>query len=187
MRRAENRRVPIGKLLQSRKHLLQLWTVVYSNCSTSLIKDFLTAALPEGTRAQPNGNTKNKESGMINDRSNDIIISGSNIDLTEALKQIVLEKTSKLFEHENQIIRIRVELSLSQPNHAKAFVAKGHVEIKGKDLIANVSSEDLYKSIDLLEQKLDRMLRRRSRLRVLKRKQPHSVDIPAVLPKVQHA
>ena len=124
---------------------------------------------------------------MINDRSKDIIISGSHLDLTEALKQIVMEKLTKLFEHENQIIRIRVELSVSQPNHAKAFQARGHIEIAGKDLIANVSSEDLYKSIDLLEQKLDRMLRRRSRLRVLKRKRPHEVDIPAVLPKVQPA
>lgn len=123
----------------------------------------------------------------MKDRTNDIIISGHNLDLTEALKNMVIEKVSKLFDHENHIIRIRVELSTRQANHSREHLAKGYVEIKGKDLVANVSSEDLYKSIDLLESKLDRMLRRRSRLRVLKRKQPHEVDIPAVIPKAQSA
>ena len=124
---------------------------------------------------------------MITDRSNDIIISGTHLDLTEALKQVVLEKVTKLFEHENQIIRIRVELSVVHANHTKAFVAKGLLEIRGRDLVANVTSDDLYKSIDLLQLKLDRMLRRRSRLRILKRKQTHQVDIPAALPKVMPA
>lgn len=124
----------------------------------------------------------------MNDRVNDIIISGNNLELTEALKAMVNEKVSKLFDHENHIIRIRVELGAEQVAHnRKEFQAKGLIEIKGKDLVANVSSEDLYKAIDLLESKLDRMLRRRSRLRVLKRKQPHDVEIPAAIPKVRTA
>jgi len=122
----------------------------------------------------------------MKDRTNDIIISGHNLDLTVAIKRMVIEKVSKLFDHENHIIRIRVELSLDQGVQT-AYHAKGLIEIKGKDLIANVASDDLYKSIDLLESKLDRMLRRRSRLRVLKRKQPHNVEIPAAIPKAQTA
>jgi putative sigma-54 modulation protein len=124
----------------------------------------------------------------MSERQNDIIISGNNIDLTGALKSMVIEKVSKLFEHENQIIRIRVELGTDQKNRSNSsFMAKGHVEIRGRDMVATVTSEDLYKSIDLLENKLDRMLRRRSRLRILKRKQTHGVDIPAELPKVKSA
>jgi putative sigma-54 modulation protein len=123
----------------------------------------------------------------MKERTNDIIISGHNLDLTEALKNIIIEKVSKLFEHENHIIRIRVEVSPGQNNHAKEFLAKGLIEIKGKDLVANVASDDLYKSIDLLESKLDRMLRRRSRMRILKRKRPHDVEIPAMIPKAQSA
>lgn len=123
----------------------------------------------------------------MNDRTNDIIISGHNLDLTKALKQMVIEKLSKLFEHENHIIRIRVELGTEQGTSNKEYQAKGMIQIKGPDLIANVTSDDLYKSIDLLETKLDRMLRRRSRIRVLKRKQKHEVDIPAVIPKARSA
>ena len=122
----------------------------------------------------------------MKDRSNDIIISGHNLDLTGALKNMVVEKVSKLFEHENHIIRIRVELSTDQTNES-AYHAKGKIEIKGNPLVADAASEDLYKSIDLLENKLDRMLRRRSRLRVLKRKQTHDVEIPADIPKAQSA
>lgn len=118
----------------------------------------------------------------------DIIISGHNMELTPALKSTVLEKVTRLFEHEPHIIRLRIELDAVQSAHnEKEFAAKGHIEIKGKPLIVNVSSDDLYKSIDELVQKLDRKIRRRSRLRILKRKQPHSVDIPANLPKVQTA
>jgi putative sigma-54 modulation protein len=122
----------------------------------------------------------------MKDRTNDIIISGHNLDLTPALKKMVIDKVSKLFEHENHIIRIRVELSTDQTN-SNSFHAKGKIEIKGKPLIADAASDDLYKSIDQLENKLDRMLRRRSRLRVLKRKQPHDVEIPAAIPKAQSA
>jgi len=124
----------------------------------------------------------------MNDRKNDIIISGHNLDLTDALKSAVIEKMSKLFEHETHIIRMRVELGFT-PNVSKEdeFIAKGHIEIKGKPLIVVEESDDLYKSIDLLVDKLDRKLRRRSRLRVLKRKHPHHVDVPADIPKAQYA
>ena len=122
----------------------------------------------------------------MNDRTNDIIISGNNLDLTPALKRMVIDKVSKLFEHENHIIRIRVDLS-SDHVVGNSYHAKGMIEIRGKPLVADAASEDLYKSIDLLENKLDRMLRRRSRLRVVKRKQPHGVDIPANIPKAQTA
>lgn len=143
---------------------------------------------PSFIEEQSTQKPKHKERYIMNDRTNDIIISGDNLELTEALKSIVLEKVSKLFEHEQHIIRMRIELSAVQDAHReKEFSAKGHIEIKGKPLIVTESSIDLYKSIDLVVEKLDRMLRRRSRLRVLKRKQPHQVDIPAEIPKTQMA
>lgn len=117
-------------------------------------------------------------------KGNDIILSGSNLDLTDSLKYIVHEKMQKLFDHEPQIVRLRVDLAhQNSSNHETQFVAQGVIEIRGNDLVATVSTDDLYKSIDLLENKLDRMLRRRSRLRVVKRKQPHALDIPSEIPK----
>ncbi|MDR1590707.1 MAG: ribosome-associated translation inhibitor RaiA [Puniceicoccales bacterium] len=89
----------------------------------------------------------------------DIIISGVHLDLTDALKQIVFEKAEKLFRHEGRIVRIRFELEhATARDPTEEFIAKGHIEIQGPDIIATAISDDLYKSIDLLIQKLDRQL-----------------------------
>jgi putative sigma-54 modulation protein len=120
----------------------------------------------------------------MTDSKHDLIISGVHLELTDALKEKVKEKMEKLFVHESHIIRIRVELEYNaNTTRQKEFIAKGHIEIHGPTMVACVETEDLYRSIDLLAQKLDRMLRRRSRLRKVKRNHPHHVDIPAEIPK----
>jgi len=118
--------------------------------------------------------------------SGDVIVSGVHLDLTKALKETVFEKVEKLFRHEHHIIRVRVELQYNANNSKQnEFVAKGHIELTGSDKVASAGTGDLYKSIDLLVEKLDRMLRRRSRMRKTKRNHPHDVEIPSEIPKVQ--
>lgn len=113
------------------------------------------------------------------------IMSGVHMELTEALKQLVHEKVEKLYKHGEDIIRIRVELIFEAKKGAKElFCAKGHIEINGPDMIASETTEDLYKSIDLMVDKLDRMLRQRAHSIRDKRKHPHGVEIPANIPKV---
>lgn len=120
----------------------------------------------------------------MNINSDKLIISGLHIDLTDALKQKVLDKVEKLFSHEHDIIRIRVELEYKAHSSKKEeYIAKGHIEINGPPMVVTEASNDLYKSIDSLIIKLDRMLRRRSRLRKVKRNHPHHVEIPSEIPK----
>lgn len=118
-------------------------------------------------------------------KQHDVIISGHHLELTEALKTTVLQKVQKLFAHEERIIRIRVDLCFNPRanSHANEFAAKGHIEIRGSDIIITEESDDLYKSIDQLIDKLDRGLRRRSRLHRVKRRDTHRVEIPASIPK----
>lgn len=117
--------------------------------------------------------------------NNEVIISGVHMDLTEALKSIVREKSEKLFKHEERIIRLRVELEYdSNRAHEAEFIAKGHIEINGPTLVASAASEDVYKSIDLMIEKLGRKLRKRARIAKEKRGRLHKIDIPASLPKV---
>ena len=118
----------------------------------------------------------------------DVIITGRHIDLTDALKNIVNEKAVKLFNHDTHIIRLRVELEYNQNvTSLKEFIAKGHIEMRGPILNASAETEDLYKSIDDMINKLDRMLRRKHRLNKVKRKDTHRVEIPADIPKVASA
>ena len=118
-------------------------------------------------------------------KQHDVIISGLNMELTDAIKNMVYEKVEKLFEHEDRIMRMRVELEYDphQSTHQKEFIAKGQLVVRGNDHFASAATEDLYKSIDELVNKLDRMLRRRSRLKKVKRKDIHLVDLSSNIPK----
>lgn len=113
-----------------------------------------------------------------------ILITGLNLDLTDALKTSVNEKMAKLFKHNERIIRLNIELEY-QPSRKRQgeFIAKGHIELRGPDIVVSVESDDLYKSIDTLAEKLTRQIRRRHRLEKEKRNHPHDVEIPAKLPK----
>lgn len=96
-----------------------------------------------------------------------LIVSGIHLSLTPALKQAIEQKTEKLLRHSSHIIRLRVDLEHDQTKGPDdRFVAKGHIEIDGPDLIASAASNDGYKSIDLLVAKLDELLRRRHSKRV---------------------
>jgi putative sigma-54 modulation protein len=114
-----------------------------------------------------------------------IIVSGIHMLLTDALKSAVHDKVARLLHHEVHILRVRVDLEFdTTKSPEQRFIAKGHVEIGGPDLIAHATSDDCYKSIDLLVDKLDALLRKRSDHRKEKRNHPHPVEIPSELPKV---
>ena len=122
--------------------------------------------------------------------NHEIIISGVHMDLTDSIKYMVETKAEKLFQHEERIIRLRMELeSMVNKGQGKQeeFIAKGHIEINGPPMVVSSASDDLYKSIDQTVSKLDRKLRRRSRLKKVKRKNTHPVELPAQLPKVEVA
>lgn len=104
------------------------------------------------------------------DHSAKIIVRGVHLELTDALRAAATDKAARLLRHSDRIVRVRVDLEHDHTaGDPVSYVAKGHIEIAGPDLIARVASEDAYKSIDLLVDKLDRMLRERSRERADRR------------------
>jgi putative sigma-54 modulation protein len=93
-----------------------------------------------------------------------ILVRGIHLEITPALRAAALRKGARLLRHQARLVRVRIEIEYTTDARAQ-FVAKGHIEIGGPDLVASVASEDAYKSLDLLVNKLDRMLRERSRIR----------------------
>jgi len=97
-----------------------------------------------------------------------ILVSGVHLEITPALRESILKKAARLLRHQINLVRVRISLE-----HVKTvddpFVAKGLIEIGGPDLIASIASDDGYKSIDLLVDRLDRMLRERTRARADRR------------------
>jgi putative sigma-54 modulation protein len=99
-----------------------------------------------------------------------ILVRGIHLEITPALRAAALSKCGRLLRHHHRLVRIRVDLEHDRTQGVDVqFVAKGRVELSGPDLIARVASEDAYKSIDQLADKLDRMVRERSRARVDRR------------------
>ncbi|MBR4597759.1 MAG: ribosome-associated translation inhibitor RaiA [Opitutales bacterium] len=118
--------------------------------------------------------------------NNEIIISGQNLELTDALKQEVYSKMEKLFKHQEKIIRLRIDLEYSpNRNHEDEFIAKGRIEIEGPDMVISIASGDMYKSISELADKLDRKIRRARRLVKVKTKKVKNVDISNNIPNAE--
>jgi putative sigma-54 modulation protein len=91
-----------------------------------------------------------------------LILRGIHLDLNDATKATVETKAERLFRHQPRILRLRIEVERAHGGGTWLFTAKGHIEISGPDLQASVTTEDAHKSVNLLFDKLDRMLRKRT-------------------------
>lgn len=112
---------------------------------------------------------------IINPASSKLLFRGVHVSLTDAMRDALHTKVERLLRHEPRIDRVRIDIELDATRGREVFVAKGHIEIGGPDLLASVSAEDAYKAADLLIDKLDRLLRRRSSLFKARRHREPSV------------
>ncbi|MDX1549999.1 MAG: ribosome-associated translation inhibitor RaiA [Lysobacter spongiicola] len=79
---------------------------------------------------------------------------GHEIEVTQALRDYVDAKLARLKRHFDQPMDVRAQLSLDKPDHR----AEGTVTVAGRTLHADASAIDMYAAIDLLADKLDRLL-----------------------------
>jgi len=91
-----------------------------------------------------------------------LILRGVHLNLNDATKASMETKVERLFRHEPRILRIRIDVERASGGGTWLFTAKGHIEISGPDLKASVTTEDAHKSVNLLIDKLDRMIRKRT-------------------------
>ncbi|HBY70831.1 MAG TPA: ribosome-associated translation inhibitor RaiA, partial [Lachnospiraceae bacterium] len=84
------------------------------------------------------------------------IISGKNIDVTEGLKTAVYEKIGKLERYFTPDTEVHVTLS-TEKERQKIEVT---IPVKGSIIRAEQASNDLYVSIDLVEEIIERQLRK---------------------------
>lgn len=99
--------------------------------------------------------------------SSRIIVSGIRLPLTAPLRQAATEKAVHLIERDRRVARVRIDLEVDHTRETQEqFIAKARLEVSGPDLIARVTSDNAYKSLDLLADKLDELLRRRRQKRV---------------------
>lgn len=105
-----------------------------------------------------------------------IHVRGIHLTLTPALTQAMHEKAERLLRHNSHIIRIRMDLEFHDTKTPEQrFTAKAIVEIDGPDLVASATTEDGYKSVDMLVDKLDKLLRERHAKRVHSRNEERNL------------
>lgn len=85
-----------------------------------------------------------------------INITGQHIEVTPALRDYVNEKLERVENHFENIIEIRVILSVVKETQQ----AEATIKVPGKSLFADASDQDMYAAIDALTDKLDRQVRR---------------------------
>ena len=79
---------------------------------------------------------------------------GQQIEVTAALRDYVESKLERLKRHFEQPFDVRALLTLDNPDHR----AEATVNIAGRTLHAEARAVDMYAAIDLLADKLDRLL-----------------------------
>lgn len=93
-----------------------------------------------------------------------IVIEGKNIHLTSPLKDYVNEKLSKLSKHYDHVIKgheVKVKLSVTKnPRITNNNITEVTIFLDGKIIRSEQASEDMYASIDLVVDKLDRQIQK---------------------------
>ncbi len=85
-------------------------------------------------------------------------ITGQNVEITQALRAYISEKTERLERHFDNLISAHVVLRLEKIEHS----AEATISVGGRTnpIFADAKSEDMYAAIDALMDKLDRQVRR---------------------------
>ncbi len=90
-----------------------------------------------------------------------VIVKGRNIDITDALREYAVEKMSKMTKYFDQIMKIEIEFMVEKnPSISNPKTVEVTVFTKGPVIRAKESSTDMYASIDLVADKLERQVKK---------------------------
>ena len=88
-----------------------------------------------------------------------LTISGHHVEVTPALRSYVTNKLDRITRHFDQVVDVKVLLTVEkQKEKEKRQRAECNIHVKGSDMFAECSHEDLYAAVDELVDKLDRQV-----------------------------
>ncbi len=96
-----------------------------------------------------------------------IIVKGKNIEITDSLRGYAEEKIGKLGRYLDKILKTEIELSVEKnPKINNPQVVEVTIFTNGPVIRAKESSTDMYQSIDLVYEKLERQVKRLNAKRI---------------------
>lgn len=81
-------------------------------------------------------------------------LTGQNLKVTPSIRSLVNQKFTKLDRHMHRMIRAHLVFSVEKNNHQ----IHASIHMPGHDVYATSSTDDMYKSIDDIIAKLDKLL-----------------------------
>lgn len=88
-----------------------------------------------------------------------LTISGQHLEVTPAMRSYVTTKLDRVIRHFDQVVDVKVRLTVdNQKEKERRQRAECNIHVKGNDLFAESSHEDLYAAVDELVNKLDRQV-----------------------------
>jgi len=81
-------------------------------------------------------------------------LTGNHVEITDAMRDYVTSKISKVTRHFDHVIDVSVILSVEKLKQK----AEANLHVRGKHIFVETDSEDMYASIDSLVDKLDRQI-----------------------------
>lgn len=84
----------------------------------------------------------------------EIQISGQHIEVTQAIEKHIHNKFRRIEKHFESMVNVHVVLKVEKTQH----IGEATIHISHQDIAATASSEDMYKTINVLVDKLDRQI-----------------------------
>ena len=96
-----------------------------------------------------------------------LVITGHGLSITPSIDEYVKQKLERVMRHFDHVLDIKVSLDVDKSaSKDKRHTAQCTIHVKGSDLFAKVTHEDMYAAVDAL---MDRMADQLSRLKEKKR------------------
>ena len=97
-------------------------------------------------------------------------LTGHHVDITPPLKSYVEKKLDRVVRHFDQVIDVHCVLTVEKLSHK----AEATLHVSGGNIHADAAEEDMYAAIDVLADKLDRLVKKHKE----KRADHHAAEAP---------
>ena len=97
-------------------------------------------------------------------------LTGHHVDITPPLKSYVEKKLDRIVRHFDQVIDVHCVLTVEKLSHK----AEATLRIRGCSIHADAAEADMYAAVDVLTDKLDRLVKKHKE----KRADHHAAEAP---------
>jgi putative sigma-54 modulation protein len=99
-----------------------------------------------------------------------LTLTGHHVDITPPLKIYVEKKLDRIVRHFDQVIDVHCVLTVEKLSHK----AEATLHVRGSNIHADADEPDMYAAIDVLTDKLDRLVKKHKE----KRADHHAAEAP---------